>query len=260
MKTKRRHELQTNELADWLGKQIERLKPYSQYLLAGSIVVVAVAGLVAYQNAGQKAKKAAAWNDYLEAANQRRPDALKEVASKHPESPAALWALQTAGDILLEEGTNLLYSDRESAQEILGKARDNFQIVLNRAEGQPMLRRRAQFALAKTLESLGELDQAQQHYAQLVEAAPDSVIGKLAARYLRRLKDRSTKEFYGLLAKYEPPSRESASGSSPGQASDDTLLDSPDLPDRPDLSFPGDEPAKTGGAADAPSQREDSSQ
>ena len=40
MKAKRRHELQTNELADWLGKEVEKVKPYTAWMLGGLIVLV----------------------------------------------------------------------------------------------------------------------------------------------------------------------------------------------------------------------------
>ena len=38
MKTERRHELQTNELADWLGHQFEHVKPHGKTILAASIL------------------------------------------------------------------------------------------------------------------------------------------------------------------------------------------------------------------------------
>ena len=44
MKTARRHELQTNTLADWLGEAIESAKPYARLIggiaLAGVVLVI----------------------------------------------------------------------------------------------------------------------------------------------------------------------------------------------------------------------------
>ncbi len=38
MRTERRHELHTNVLADWLGIQIDRLRPYARMMTAVSFV------------------------------------------------------------------------------------------------------------------------------------------------------------------------------------------------------------------------------
>ena len=40
MKSERRHELEQNALADWMTDLIETLKPYANYILAGTLAVV----------------------------------------------------------------------------------------------------------------------------------------------------------------------------------------------------------------------------
>ena len=42
MKTERRHELQTNQLADWIGHQYDHVKPHTKTILAAAILSTAV--------------------------------------------------------------------------------------------------------------------------------------------------------------------------------------------------------------------------
>ena len=46
MKSQRRHELEQNELAQWLGGLIAKLKPYQNFLLG--VLLVLLVGTVAY--------------------------------------------------------------------------------------------------------------------------------------------------------------------------------------------------------------------
>ena len=49
MKTERRHELQTNILADWLGHKTEAIRPYFKLILGGiaAVLIVAIVATVA---------------------------------------------------------------------------------------------------------------------------------------------------------------------------------------------------------------------
>ena len=44
MKSERRHELQTNALADWIGEAIERIRPYQTTLLGVALLVMLLIG------------------------------------------------------------------------------------------------------------------------------------------------------------------------------------------------------------------------
>ncbi len=56
MKAERRHELQHNELADWLAATAERLRPYSRAILG--VTIAAVVLLLAYYLITSRRKKA----------------------------------------------------------------------------------------------------------------------------------------------------------------------------------------------------------
>ena len=238
MKTKRRHDLQTNELADWIGTKIEAAKPYSQYILGGVVAIALVIGLFVMTTSQQREKKEEAWNQYFKAIDARSPDDLAKVALSHPNTVAAQWASQAAGNIYLNEGIGLLTSDRETAVETLEKAKKSFETILKASNLKPLLRQRAEFGVAQVYESLGEIEEAKKYYKQVAEATGDSAYGRLAADGLTRLEDPSTSGFYEYLATYKPapPDMGSMRVEDP-----DPLAEFPDLPKRPDLSFPGDE-------------------
>src|SRR4051812_2252269 len=101
MKTARRHELQHNQLADWLGEKIEEVAPYSRAILAGVIAIAALVAVLVIMNRRSHSQEEAAWNDYFAAfARTRDPgigrdgrmrqaredlvEDLKNVATKYP--------------------------------------------------------------------------------------------------------------------------------------------------------------------------------
>ena len=84
MKSERRHELQHNELAEWLFKTGEQLKPYQNLILAG-VVAIAVA-IVGYSwwarhNATRTNQ---AWTELSRALDAGSPDMLAAVAEEYP--------------------------------------------------------------------------------------------------------------------------------------------------------------------------------
>jgi hypothetical protein len=113
MKSERRHELQTNELADWLGEQVAALRPHAG-LITLCVVGAVLALLVAVSYFGSEDRTVARnWSIYFGAFNQREPiKVMEQLASQGKGTPAALWALQSTGDMHLAQGAGLLFSDR----------------------------------------------------------------------------------------------------------------------------------------------------
>jgi len=247
MKTQRRHELQTNELADRLGKYLQQIQPYSRHITIGlGLVVAAVIGGVYYSNM-RAAQQGASWSDYLAAFGSQDSDALEEVAKLHGGTTAALWSLQSAGDIKLAMGTRQIFTDRDEAEETLKDAEDHFLAVYAElldvdpetlkvseehfekdAPGHPELVQRARYGLAQVYESLSELEKAQKYYDVVARSAPDSALGKSAKRRLDRLSDESVQGWYNWFARQET----------------EVLDDFEPLPERPDISFPGSDISK----------------
>jgi tetratricopeptide (TPR) repeat protein len=206
MKAERRHELQHNELADWVAEVFERLKPYSR-AIAGVAVAAAVL-LTAYVVLSSRAerKQSTAWTDYY-AAIQAPQDSieaeLESVSRDHDNVPAGRWAEVALADLKLGEGINLLFKDKAAAEKKLKSAISHYEAVIPNADD-PLLVARARFGLARAYESLGQLDEAKTTYEEIVRASGTNAYVTIAKSRLEDLNRESTQEFYAWFAKQEP--------------------------------------------------------
>jgi hypothetical protein len=233
MKAEKRHELEKNELADWIGEQIEAAKPYAPTI---GIVLVGgtLAALLAIYLMGTSGTAAArAWSSYFTAVNEREPEIpLEQFVKELPDTPASLWAEQTLGDINLIQGSQALFSNREEAKKLLDKAETSLTKVNAEAKN-PMLLARAKLSLAKLYEAKCLPEKAKAFYEEVVQLEKDSAIGKLAQQGVERMSDPRDVELLAWFAEQKPrrPAPGMGSGGLPGLPND--------LPERPDLSLPG---------------------
>jgi hypothetical protein len=236
MKTERRHELQTNALADWLGKHVEQVRPYAKGILAIALIVVAAAIAGTYISRNQATQSRLGWNEFYRAFGQRSAEDLEEVAASHSGTEAAVWAKQAEADIQLAEGIRDLYINRDLAKKSLEKARQSYLFVKELASD-GLLKDRALFGLAQVHESLAELDQARNFYAELASGAPNSALGAEAGRRLDALNEPATEKWYNWFAN-QTPRPPTSSGLPTGPGMPNLPLDLGSLPDRPDISLP----------------------
>jgi hypothetical protein len=249
MKSDRRHELQTNELADWVGHQIEQLIPYTRAIVGGivGIIVIAIAyTVVSYQ---QSAASGRAWQSYLGALMERDVDTqvadLEDVATREQGNPAGLWALQTQADLDLDRASRMLFSSRDEALKLLDRSQKNYEKVETESQRNPTLLERARFGLGQVYECQGSLEKAKAKYEQVVKSKTTPAYSKLAARRLEAVSDPKVVDFYAWFEKQKPAPPPPRGGMLPGG-------NLGDLPDRPDIKFPD-----FGGGADAPAAKED---
>ncbi len=256
MKSKRRHELQTNELADRIGHFIQVVRPYTTMILTAlTAVAIVVCGWYVW-SAWQERQQGEAWQAMFSAGSDPQTDLATEftrVADQYSDTSAGLWAAQTAADMHLAQGVRLLFTDRALADTSLTMARDRYlEVVQNpKTAAYPMLLERAQFGLAQTCETMNELDQAKKYYSLVAESKPDSVLGQLAKKCLERLAKPDVVKWYHWFARQKPvppaePNQPSvAAGAGLGTAKP-TLGDLPDTPDEaaPEASTDS-KPAKT---------------
>ena len=238
MKSERRHELQTNFLADWVGHQVDSIKPYTR-AIAGTIGAVIVIALVySFVSHQQVVKAGLAWQSYLLALRERDQDdqaaALQKVARDENGTPAGVWALQTEADLDLDRGSRLLFTDREEALKTLERAEKNFEQVETLAQRDRLLLERARFGLAQTHECLGKLEKAKQRYESVAKTNPGGAFGKLATQRLAVLSDKGTSEFYAWFEQQKPAPRRAMPGR--GRAPFGGL---DELPESPNLKIPG---------------------
>jgi hypothetical protein len=122
MKSERRHELQHNELADWLIKAGEAVKPHRNVVLVlVAAVVVAVVGywLWARQAAATVTQ---AWDETSGIIDSGNVPKLTKVVEDYPHTNAAHMAQLVLGDYYLAEGCNRLFINKATAQTDLNKA------------------------------------------------------------------------------------------------------------------------------------------
>jgi tetratricopeptide (TPR) repeat protein len=234
MKSAQRHELQKNELADWLGEHIEAAKPHAGMILVGVLAVVTLIVLVIYFSSGTGTTGASAWNNYFEALGDREPvAALEQVAKNDAGTSAGLWAKQSLGDINAARGAMQLFSDRDEAKKSLEAAEKAYKEV-EAAATDELLKARSRLGLAKVYESQNKPEEAKKYYELVAELGKDSAIGKLGQEGASRMSDPREIETLAWFAKQTPPKPAGMPGMGTGPR---RLPD--DLPERPDLSLPG---------------------
>ena len=232
MKTERRHELQENELATWLGQVIHT---YQHYLRAAlGVIILAALGLMAsaYMNNRSKQTQEAAWSAYFEALSTPESNALKKVAETYSGTEAGGWALQSAGDFGLEQGIRELFRDKQQAAERLKGAEEAYEAVIASYQ-EPMLVKRAMLGLAKAQESQQNLDGAKQNYEEIVNrwgADQEDQVVLIAKSRLESINSPNAEQWYAWFAQQEPPT---------SPLDDPGFFEGlPNVPADPDLTMP----------------------
>ena len=242
MKTERRHELQTNVLADWLGRKTIAIRPYFQLILGGIAAVFIVAIFVTIMSSWQSEQSARGWADYFAAATSDRTHDLSLVAEDHAGTLPAVWATLRQADLELARGIRALYTFRGESIEALSKAKALYAQVEAGATGQPVLKQAAQFGKAQTCEAGGDVEEARKCYQEAIASGKDSSIGKQAQIRLDRLNDNDAAEWLVWFARQTPrprtPPGEFPGGFPGGGDGLDLPFDLSEIPGRPELSIP----------------------
>jgi predicted negative regulator of RcsB-dependent stress response len=231
MKTGRRHELQTNQLADQLGRWLQKVQPHLKWIGFAVIVGLAALVVVTFVSQRQQSALASAWQDYLVALD--TPDAdllLQDLANAKPGTSAGLWARLSRADIDLGRGSEAIFRDREEAERLLADAKEGMEYVIEHGRAYPLLVQRGWYGLGQTLETLGDLKGARGAYEEAKQTMDTSAIAQLAQERLDTLQNKDVAEFYDWFVKQEiTPSTTSSA---------DLPADLLDLPDFPDLTIP----------------------
>jgi tetratricopeptide (TPR) repeat protein len=213
MKGERRHELERNELADWLAKTFETIKPYQNAILA--TVLLVLVGTVAYswwarQSAGRQvggwdAFHGALWELAQGTASPTGVAAdFEAIVDRYPDRDVALWARIMAADLHLAIGCDELFHNKGIANQELRKAEDHYLTILHANNSNSDLRERATFGLARARESQGNLQKAMEHYQEVERNWPEGAYAAAAASRLADLKRADTQRLYDRFAKFDP--------------------------------------------------------
>jgi len=211
MKAEHRKELETNVLADWLGRRLETLKQGSKnsYLVTG--VVVLIAALVfggIYWLRTTRASASALWYKYDTAGTLSD---LDKLAADNRGTMAARASRFEVARALLAQGVQNLGNPEQhaSAVDSLEKARGFYEELAPQAKDTPVLQQEALMGVATAEESLvgsskdASLDKAQEYYQRVADQFPDTFQGAAARKRVDELKNPKTRaeieKFYVTL-------------------------------------------------------------
>ena len=224
MKSKRKHELQTNELADWIGRVILRLKPHGRILGWGALVVLLAVFVffVLPKIGGGYGAEAVSAAVFTRAQRSFETEPLREFLRTYSDSlqaPTARLMLadrvvrESAGGVAAGEG-----ADRQAKREKqLAEARDLYaKVAESDGVGRPM----ARVGLALVLLEEGRLDEGRAALEEVRKEWPQSVAAAKAKAHLE------------ALAGYEPI------------AFSDEPLEKPEKPKEPDEGGEAAEPGE----------------
>ncbi len=203
MKSERRHELEHNELADWLGGSVETVKPYANVIFGVLLAVLIVVVGGTWWARQSQSQQTESWDAFYTALTSNNPVDLATMAEDYPQSKAADWARVVAADMHLNAGCNQLFTNRADANIELDKAVEFFEEVLDKSQ-QRVLLDRATYGLARTREAMGELDEAKVLYEKVTQNWSKGPFAEIAANRLKDLEQTGTLAFYDRFAKFDP--------------------------------------------------------
>lgn len=207
MKTERRHELERNQLANWLSSKADLAKRYSTSIAAVALGLVVVFAVMRYLSNRAAGRNEIAWEEYYSALDmaplntldpERFQDAIKaleDVADAHADARVGQMARLNLADLQRTRGADELFEDRNQSKKLLADAVENYGKVLASPEGKP-LAEQARFGLAQTLECMGDLAKAKSEYEQVVESWPDGAFAMQAKNRLGQIDQTESKKFY----------------------------------------------------------------
>jgi len=204
MKSKRRHELQHNALADWLIKTGKTLAPYQNHITWGVVIVLVVIAVWMVWNKTTGSRMAAAWAQFGRGLDERNIEQIANVAKDYPGTNAARMAKLVIADERLANGCDQMFRDKAVAQQALNQAIQAYQAELRDSRGD-MFHERATFGLARATEAKGEdLKAAEELYQKIVDKWPHGAFGQAAKHRLADLQRQEIKQLYDDFRNFNP--------------------------------------------------------
>jgi hypothetical protein len=201
MKSERRHELQHNELAEWLFKAGQEVKPYQNYALAAVVAVVVLMAVYSVMSRASAAKNAQAWDELITSVDTQNTSSMTKVAETYPGTDVAYMASVVAADFGLAEGCEQRFANKAQAMKALSGAVASYSMVLDQCRT-PSLIERATYGLARAKETQGDLGAATDLYGKV--AAGKGTYAGAASDRLQDLQLRDTKLMFDYLSHLDP--------------------------------------------------------
>jgi hypothetical protein len=168
MKSKHRHDLETNELARHLAGWIEKLKPHANIMI---LVVGIIAGLMLVNSLWSNAaasKERAAWDAFALATrtSDRELMQLQRVAEEYPDTTMQDWAYAAWADRQLQLAAGAYLFDRQASLDRMRRVMGIYEGLIA-ADKDLLILDRAHMGLARIYEMQGKLEEARSHYRQV---------------------------------------------------------------------------------------------
>ena len=222
----------------------ENIKPHITtivlVMIAGTLGFIAIVFLIN----SSLAKSEGEWRALAQASSMSYVsgdfNALDIVSTEYSDTRAGLWALQMSADNRLQNGVSEMMDDKVAAQQLLEKARDDFQTIVDapQANKTSMLHLRSLYSLAYCLETLGDLPAANKNYQTLVSETDNSAFASLAQQGLERTADERYAAIFEKFKNYEETEiGEAPSEGIPGRPSVDLPPELPPAPVAPNNDF-----------------------
>ena len=215
MKAEHRKELQTNALADHLGKWMQALKtgPKPTSLVVWVFVLLGIGLIVGWSWYAHKSseERSQLWLRFDNAASLGD---LELLAEKNQGTRVAMMSRFQEARIKLREGLKEICAafekTRTSARDKVKEAGDLYESLAREVRGTPVLYQEALLGVASARESLGDVPGAIEFYKQLRDSYPQGSPGyERIGAYYTKLQDgeKDVAKFYDELKKItsEPP-------------------------------------------------------
>jgi tetratricopeptide (TPR) repeat protein len=208
MKSEHRHELKTNELADWLAHFPEWAKTNRNTLIGAAVVLVVAGGVyfwLFYQRGAAAAQTQIRLTNLVTQVPSQKGALARSLAQGGMQSDVLLAVARDLQDFargvgddkmaalaLIERAeairADLHYRSGDVSQaelsDQIGQARNSYQQALDRVGSDPLLAAKAHFGLGLCEEELGNFDAARQIYRDIVDNADyEGTTGRAAAEY-----------------------------------------------------------------------------
>jgi len=203
MKSEERHELQTNELDKLMKRATPFFEQYGSKILLGLCAAVLVLSVGVYMVRSSTAGKSAGWTDLYSA---RSPEDFANVADDYEGTDVGAWARLQESESYLRSGVRLAFTDRAAGNSDLNQAKEGFQKLLSDSSVPPVVRERALFGMARSLESTSGSDTAKAvaAYEKFASEFPDSLYAPSAKKRKDVLETGGAKEFYAWFQEQTP--------------------------------------------------------
>lgn len=212
MKTQRRHELHTNVLADWLGRNMEAIRPFLGWVAAGVLAMVLVLLGYSYSNSRSESQMLEDWGAATkyggEATNavgandtpsfQDAAKNLAKVVDEYAGTPLAIFAEANLGDVNLYRGQMLMWTNRSEALQSLKEAVARYSSAIS-ATKEPLLKNRLRMNLATAYEWMFQVEDAKRAYKQV-----EGIYKPAAEQQIAALERATTDQLFERLQKFQP--------------------------------------------------------